>query len=137
MGYGASVESPLQHLGRSGDEGLDGSIAQDRLGLDVVFVQAKRWATDRTVGRPDIQAFVGALHGARATKGVFITTARFSREAADYASSVGNVRIVLVDGRQLSQLMIQHGVGVTADRSYTVNRVDEDFFAEELGAATG
>jgi hypothetical protein len=109
MGYGG-LETPTEHLGRTGDAGLDGLIRLDKLGLDVVYVQAKRY-TDRHVGRPDIQAFVGALHGAQASRGVFITTSRFSADALDYADLV-NARLVLIDGPELAALVIEHGCGV-------------------------
>jgi restriction system protein len=127
LGYGG-LDTPTEHLGRSGDAGLDGLIRLDRLGLDVVYVQAKRY-TDRHVGRPDIQAFVGALHGAQASRGVFITTSRFSVEARDYADRV-NARLVLIDGPELAALMIEHDCGVIIEESYTLKQVDENFFEE-------
>ncbi len=127
MGYGG-LETPSEHLGRTGDGGLDGLIRLDKLGLDVVYVQAKRY-TDRHVGRPDIQAFVGALHGAQATRGVFITTSRFSKEARDYADRV-NARLVLIDGPDLAALMIDHNCGVITEESYRLKQVDENFFDE-------
>jgi restriction system protein len=127
MGYGG-LETPTEHLGRAGDAGLDGLIRLDKLGLDVVYVQAKRY-TDRHVGRPDIQAFVGALHGAQASRGVFITTSRFSADAIDYADRV-NARLVLIDGPELAALMIEHGCGVIVEETYTLKQVDENFFDE-------
>ncbi len=99
-------------VGRSGDEGIDGIIKEDRLGLDSIYIQAKRWGKDRTVGRPDIHQFAGALQGQRARKGVFITTARFSQEAVRFAGSV-QTTIVLIDGQQLAQFMLECGVGVS------------------------
>lgn len=126
MGYGGSREDAPQRLGRSGDEGVDGVIREDRLGLDLIYVQAKRWTN--VVGRPEIQRFFGALHGRRATKGVFITTSGFSREALEYAEGV-SPRVILVDGQELAQLMIEHGVGVTVNRKYEIKRLDLDYFA--------
>jgi restriction system protein len=130
MGYGGSREDAATHLGRSGDEGLDGSVAQDHLGLDTIYVQAKRWSLDRHVRRQDIQAFVGALQGARATKGVFLTTTRFSAEAETYARTVPGSRIVLIDGRRLTSMMIERGVGVTTTRTYSLKQIDEDYFLQ-------
>jgi restriction system protein len=127
MGYGG-LETPTEHLGAPGDAGLDGLICLDPLGLDVVYVQAKRY-TDRHVGRPDIQAFVGALHGAQATRGVFITTSRFSADARDYAERV-NARLVLIDGPELAALMIEHDCGVIVEESFVLKQVDENFFEE-------
>jgi restriction system protein len=127
MGYGG-LEAATEHLGAPGDAGLDGLIRLDVLGLDVVYVQAKRY-TDRHVGRPDIQAFVGALHGAQATRGVFITTSRFSSDARDYAERV-NARLVLIDGPELAALMIEHNCGVVVEESFVLKRVDENFFEE-------
>jgi restriction system protein len=127
MGYGG-LEAPAEHLGGPGDAGLDGLIRLDALGLDVVYVQAKRY-TDRHVGRPDIQAFVGALHGAQASRGVFITTSRFSADARDYADRV-NARIVLIDGPELAALMIEHDCGVVVEESFVLKQVDENFFED-------
>jgi restriction system protein len=121
MGYGG-LETPSEHAG------LDGLIRLDPLGLDVVYVQAKRY-TDRHVGRPDIQAFVGALHGAQATRGVFITTSRFSTDARDYAERV-NARLVLIDGPELAALMIEHDCGIVVEESFVLKHVDENFFEE-------
>ncbi|MDQ3662238.1 MAG: restriction endonuclease, partial [Actinomycetota bacterium] len=108
--------------------GVDGVIREDRLGLDLIYVQAKRWTN--VVGRPEIQKFFGALHGQRATKGVFITTSSFSREALEYADGV-TPRVILVDGKELAQLMIEHSVGVTASREYELKRLDLDYFVSE------
>ncbi|MCB9653136.1 MAG: restriction endonuclease [Deltaproteobacteria bacterium] len=126
MGYGAS-RSAIQRTGSSGDGGIDGIITLDRLGLEKVYVQAKRW--QGKVGRPEIQAFFGALAGRRASKGVFITTSAFSREAQDFAEQVSD-HIVLVDGRLLTSLMIEYGVGVSNERSIRVGRIDSDYFEE-------
>jgi restriction system protein len=128
MGYGGR-EAPTEHLGAPGDAGLDGLIRLDPLGLDVVYVQAKRY-TDHHVGRPDIQAFVGALHGAQASRGVFITTSRFSHEARDYAERV-NARLVLIDGPELAALMIEHDCGVIVEEAFVLKQVDENFFEDE------
>jgi restriction system protein len=125
MGYGGSRADAAEAIGKSGDEGLDGLIKEDRLGLDIIYVQAKRWAT--TVGRPEIQEFAGALHGQHATKGIFITTSDFSRDANDYVSKIGS-KIVLIDGSRLAELMIEFGVAVATEATYTVKRIDNDFF---------
>lgn len=127
MGYGDRIDGADEHRGRPGDEGIDGVIRQDPLGIDLVYMQAKRYAPDVTVGRPDIQAFVGALHGAQASRGIFITTSRFSSGAIDYAERVG-VRIILIDGQRLAELMLRYGIGVEPDLVATLYRVDEDFF---------
>ena len=127
MGYGG-LEAPAEHLGAPGDAGLDGLIRLDPLGLDVVYVQAKRY-TDHHVGRPDIQAFVGALHGAQASRGIFITTSRFSPQAVDYADRV-NARVILIDGPELAALMIEHDCGVVVEEAFVLKQVDENFFEE-------
>ena len=128
MGYGGSRTDAGQAVGKSGDEGIDGVISEDRLGLDVVYLQAKKW--DGTVGRPEIQKFVGALQGRRARKGVFITTGLFSAEAAAYVEHI-DPKVVLIDGRRLAELMMDFEVGVTTTRTYHVKRVDSDYFDEE------
>lgn len=130
MGYGGSRQDAGQAVGQSGDGGIDGIIKEDRLGLDVVYVQAKRW--EGNVGRPVVQAFAGSLEGQRARKGVLITTSAFSAEAVDYVSKIEK-KIVLVDGRALAELMIEHGVGVHLVQRYELKRVDDDYFA---GVAT-
>jgi len=127
MEYGGSQSDAGQVVGKSGDEGIDGIINQDRLGLDVVYLQAKRW--DGTVGRPEIQKFVGALHGKRARKGVFITTGAFTADATAYVEHI-DPKVVLIDGRRLSELMIDFEVGVTTSRTYRVQRADSDYFDE-------
>lgn len=127
MGYGGP-HGDSQRLGRSGDEGIDGVIREDPLGLDLIYVQAKRWGNN--VQRPDIQRFFGALHGQGATKGVFITTSDFSPQAKEYADGV-SPRVILVHGRQLAELMIDNGVGVTVEQTYEVKRLDLDYFTEE------
>jgi restriction system protein len=128
MGYGGSLKEAGEAIGRSGDEGIDGIIKEDRLGLDVIYLQAKKW--EGTVGRPEIQKFVGALHGKRAKKGVFITTGSFSSEAVSYVETI-DPKVVLIDGRQLAQFMIDFGLGVTESSTYQVKRIDSDYFGEE------
>jgi restriction system protein len=129
MGYGGTRSSVIQRLGRSGDEGIDGIVNEDPLGLDVVYVQAKRYAPDNSIGRERIQQFAGALVGQGATKGVFVTTSSFSRGAVEYAQRVPQ-RIILVDGAELTKLMIQYGVGVRTDRTVELKRIDLDYFEE-------
>jgi restriction system protein len=126
MGYGGSEEEASQHLGRSGDDGVDGVIKEDPLGLDVVFLQAKRWG-DQPVRRPDVQAFAGSLEGQRARKGVFITTSHFTRDAHEYVNRIEK-RIVLIDGEHLARLMIEHRVGVAETKTYSLLRLDESDF---------
>ena len=128
MGYGGSVEDAASVLGRAGDEGIDGMIKEDKLGLDAVYVQAKRWS--QNVGRPEVQAFAGSLEGARARKGVFITTSDFTPDAREYVKRIEK-KIVLIDGRQLAELMIDHDVGVTVAHTYKLKRLDSDYFEEE------
>ena len=128
MGYGGSHEDAARQLGKSGDGGIDGVIDEDRLGLDRIYVQAKRYAST-IVGRPEIQGFVGSLVGVSANKGVFVTTSTFSRQAIDYVKALQQ-RVVLIDGNRLSELMIEFGVGVRVSRVVEVKRLDEDFFAE-------
>ena len=129
MGYGSS-EDDLQHLGGSGDGGVDGVIRQDKFGLDQIYIQAKRYGS-ANVGRPDIQSFVGALTGQQATRGVFITTSGFSKDAKDFARSIQQYRVILVDGEELVRLMIEHKVGVTVLRTLEIVEIDENFFAED------
>jgi restriction system protein len=128
MGYGGSRRDAGQAIGRTGDEGVDGIIKEDRLGLDAIYIQAKRWKA--TVGRPDIQGFAGSLEGHRARKGVFITTSQFSPDAKDYVSRIER-KIILIDGQQLANLCIDFGVGAAEVTSYTVKRIDLDYFEEE------
>lgn len=128
MGYGGSRKDAGAAIGKSGDEGIDGIIKEDPLGLDVIYIQAKKW--DNTVSRPEIQKFAGALQGKRARKGIFITTSNYSREAKEYASSIEN-KIILIDGDQLTQLMIDHNIGVGPIASYETKKIDLDYFAEE------
>lgn len=128
MGYGGSRKDAGQAVGQSGDGGIDGIIKEDKLGLDAVYIQAKRW--ENTVGRPVVQAFAGSLEGQRARKGVLITTSQFSPDARDYVSRIEK-KIVLIDGEQLTQFMIEHGIGVAEVATYTVKKMDQDYFGEE------
>lgn len=130
MGYGGSHEDAALRLGRTGDGGVDGVIDEDRLGLDRIYVQAKRYASHVGIGRPEVQGFVGSLVGLGATKGVFVTTSSFSQPAAEFVRHLPQ-RIVLIDGDRLAELMIEHDVGVRVSRTIEVKRVDEDFFVEE------
>ena len=127
MGYGGSRED-AEAVGRSGDGGIDGTINEDRLGLDVVYAQAKRW--EANVSRPELQKFAGALQGKRARKGIFITTSDFARGAREYVKTVDS-KIVLMDGRQLAEYMIDHNVGVSTVKTYEIKRVDSDYFDED------
>lgn len=129
MGYGGGDPTMGERIGRSGDGGIDGIVKEDALGLDAVYVQAKRYAPGSKVGRPALQGFVGSLTGEGAIKGVFVTTSDFSREARDYLNKVQH-RIVLVNGERLARLIIQHKVGVRARRTYVLRSVDEDYFTE-------
>lgn len=128
MGYGGSRKDAGEAVGRSGDEGIDGIIKEDRLGLDIIYIQAKRW--ERTVGRPEIHQFAGALAGQRARKGIFITISSFSKDAREFVAGI-DTKIVLVDGKQLAELMMDHNVGVATTSIYEVKRVDSDYFTEE------
>jgi restriction system protein len=128
MGYGGSRRDAGQAVGQSGDGGIDGIIKEDKLGLDVVYIQAKRW--EATVGRPVVQTFAGSLAGQKARKGVLITTSQFSQEAKDYVNKI-EMKIVLIDGEQLAQFMIDHGIGVTEVASYTIKKADLDYFGDE------
>jgi restriction system protein len=127
MGYGGTRKDAGQAMGRSGDGGIDGIIKEDRLGLDAIYIQAKRW--EGTVGRPEIQKFVGALQGQRAKKGIFITTSAFTSDAVSYAAMIEN-KVVLIDGEMLAKLMIDSGVGVSSVAAYEIKRVDSDYFVE-------
>lgn len=128
MGYGGTLQDAGQAIGRTGDEGIDGVIKEDRLGLDSVYIQAKRW--DGVVGRPEIQKFAGALQGRHARKGIFITTGRFSEEAHEYVKNIES-KIVLIDGETLVELMIDNDVGVNTVRSIQIKKIDHDYFTEE------
>jgi len=127
MGYGGSRKDAGEAIGKSGDEGIDGIIKEDKLGLDTIYIQAKRW--ENTVSRPEIQKFAGALQGQKAKKGVFITTSSFSNGAKDYAAIIES-RVVLIDGERLAQLMIDYDIGVSKIKSYEVKKIDTDYFTE-------
>jgi restriction system protein len=127
MGYGGSRSDAGQAVGQAGDEGIDGIISEDRLGLDMIYLQAKKW--EGCVGRPEVQKFVGALHGKRAKKGVFITTGIFSSEAVAYVGHI-EPKVVLIDGKRLASLMIDFEVGVATARTYAIKRIDSDYFDE-------
>jgi len=125
MGYGGNRKDAGEAIGRSGDEGIDGIIKEDPLGLDIIYLQAKRY--EGTVGRPDIQKFAGALQGQRAKKGIFISTSSYSKEARDFASKI-DTKIILIDGSMLARLMFDHGVGVSVNTVYEAKRIDTDYF---------
>jgi len=129
MGYGGTRKDAARAVGRVGDEGIDGIIDEDRLGLDVIYIQAKRWNRDNKVGSPQIQAFVGALHGHHARKGVFITTADFSKAANDFISNI-ETKVILINGERLANLMIDYGIGVSTKNEYEIKEVDSDYFGE-------
>jgi len=128
MGYGGTRRDAGEAIGRSGDEGIDGIIKEDRLGLDIVYLQAKRW--ENPVSRPEIQKFAGALQGQKAKKGIFITTSAFTKDAKEYAEKIES-KIVLIDGEKLAQFMIDHSIGVSQVASYTIKKVDNDYFNED------
>jgi len=128
MGYGGSIQDAGKAIGKSGDEGIDGIIKEDKLGLDVIYIQAKRW--EGVVGRPEIQKFVGALAGQRAKKGVFITTSSFTKEATTYAVQM-DTKIVLIDGETLAQYMIDFNLGVSIQNTYKIKKIDSDYFEED------
>ena len=130
MGYGGSHRSAAAQLGRSGDGGVDGIINEDRLGLDRVYIQAKRYVQENSVGRSDVQAFVGSLVGLGATKGVFVTTSSFSNHAQEFVRHLSQ-RVILIDGTRLAELMMEHNVGVRVNRTIEFKRLDEDYFAED------
>lgn len=127
MGYGGSIQEAGKAIGRTGDEGIDGTIKEDRLGLDIIYIQAKKWARNVTVSRPELQKFYGALAGPGAKKGIFITTSSFSKAALEFAPR-SDVKVVLIDGEQLTELMIDYDVGVNTSDKYEIKRIDMDFF---------
>ena len=129
MGSGGSRRDAGEKVGKSGDGGIDGVIKEDKLGLGQIYIQAKRW-DEGQVGSKEIQAFVGALHGRKASKGVFLTTSGFSKPAKEYAQSIQD-KVILIDGSELAYLMIEHGVGVSTVASYDVRKIDSDYFTEE------
>jgi len=130
MGYGGSIKDAGKAMGKSGDEGIDGTIKEDRLGLDIIYIQAKRWRPGNVVGRPEIQKFVGALAGQGAKKGIFITTSSFSKEALEYTPR-NETKIVLIDGEQLTQHMIDYNLGCATQQTYELKKLDSDYFEEE------
>ena len=132
MGYGSGIEGAGMVTQASNDGGIDGIIKEDQLGFSHIYIQAKQWSLEQTVGKPEIQKFVGALQGQQAQKGLFITTARFSSGAIQYANNLLGVKVVLVDGSALTKLMIKNSVGVSLEQTYEVKKIDSDFFAEEL-----
>lgn len=130
MGYGGSLKDAGRVVGKAGDEGIDGTINEDKLGLDIIYIQAKRWKPGNVVGRPDLQQFVGALAGQGAKKGIFITTSTFTKEAKNYVPR-NETKIILIDGEMLAQYMIEYNVGVTIQQIYQVKKIDNDYFDEE------
>jgi len=130
MGYGGSIKDAGKAIGKSGDEGIDGTIKEDKLGLDIIYIQATRWKPSNVVGRPELQKFVGALAGQGAKKGIFITTSNFTKEALEYTPK-NETKIVLIDGHQLAQLMIDYNLGCTSQQLYEVKKIDNDYFGEE------
>lgn len=130
MGYGGSMKDAGNAIGKTGDEGIDGTIKEDKLGLDIIYIQAKRWQQGNVVGRPEIQKFVGALAGQGAKKGIFITTSSFTKEAIDYTPR-NETKIVLIDGVPLAQMMIDYNLGVTTVNTYELKRIDSDYFGDE------
>jgi restriction system protein len=135
IGYGGSLADAGKAIGKSGDGGIDGVIKEDKLGLDLLYIQAKRWE-NASVGRPEIQKFVGALHGKKARKGIFICTSTFTKDAKDYAE-VLETKVILIDGAQLAELMFDYGVGVSTESNYVVKRIDSDFFEDEASSSKG
>ncbi len=130
MGYGGSIKDAGKAIGKSGDEGIDGTIKEDKLGLDIIYIQAKRWRPGNVVGRPELHKFVGALAGQGAKKGIFITTSNFTKEALEYTPK-NETKIVLIDGEQLAQLMIDYNLGCTTQQIYELKKIDSDYFGEE------
>lgn len=131
MGYGGSLPNAGTVTPQTGDEGIDGIIREDKLGFSLIYIQAKCWNLDKTIGRPEIQKFVGALAGQGAAKGLFITTARFTKEAVAYAEKQHTTKVVLVDGAMLAKLMIEYNLGVSTETTYEIKKLDTDFFNDE------
>jgi restriction system protein len=129
MGYGGNAMDAGKAIGKSGDGGIDGVIKQDKLGIESIYLQAKRY-TDGPVGRKELQSFFGALTGVHSTKGVFITTSRFTKEAEDFVKGVSTHRVILIDGEELVRLMVANNVGVTLEKSYSICKIDNDYFEE-------
>jgi len=132
MGYGGSLADAGRAIGKSGDGGIDGVIKEDRLGLEQIYIQAKRW-DNTSVGRPEIQKFVGALHGKRARKGIFLTTSTFTKDALEYASGL-DIKVILIDGQELAKFMFDFEVGISTESTYVVKRIDNDFFEDDAGS---
>lgn len=128
IGYGGTVEDAAKVIGKTGDEGIDGIIKEDKLGFNMIYIQAKRWDIDRTIGRPEIQRFVGALAGQGASKGLFITTAKFSQQAYEYVKKQHTTKVVLVGGMTLAKFMIDYDLGVSTVSVYPIKKLDSDFF---------
>jgi restriction system protein len=128
MGYGGSLKDAGRATRLTNDEGIDGIIKEDKLGLDFIYIQAKRWDT-QPIGRPDIQSFVGALDGQRANKGVFITTSRFAETAVNYVKTITK-KVILIDGEQLATYMIEYGIGVSTITTYELKKIDNDYFED-------
>lgn len=133
MGYGGSLIDAGKAIGKSGDEGVDGVIKEDKLGLDEIYVQAKRWAGS-SVGRPEVQKFVGALHGKRSRRGIFLTTSTFTKDAELYVNGL-ETKVVLIDGLLLAQYMFEYGIGVSTEGTYEIKRLDSSFFEEDSFAS--
>jgi restriction system protein len=130
IGYGGSIKDAGKAIGKSGDEGIDGTIKEDKLGLDIIYIQAKKWRPGIVVGRPELHKFVGALAGQGAKKGIFITTSNFTKDALEYTPK-NETKIVLIDGEQLAQLMIDYNLGCTTQQTYELKKIDSDYFGEE------
>ena len=130
MGYGGSIKDAGKAIGKANDEGIDGTIKEDKLGLDVIYIQAKRWKDGNVVGRPELQKFVGALAGQGAKKGIFITASTFTKEALEYTPK-NETKIILIDGIELAELMIEYNVGVSNQQTYEIKKMDNDYFDEE------
>jgi len=130
MGYGGSAKDAGKAIGKASDEGIDGTIKEDKLGLDVIYIQAKRWKKGNVVGRPELQKFVGALAGQGAKKGIFITASSFTKEALEYTPK-NETKIILIDGIQLSELLIEYNIGVSNQQTYEIKKMDNDYFEEE------
>lgn len=131
MGYGGSAKEAGKAIEKTGDEGIDGVIKEDKLGLDIIYIQAKRWGETNTVGRPEIQKFVGALAGQGAKKGIFITTSKFTRDAIEYTPR-NETKVVLIDGQALTRLMIENNIGVSPIINYEIKRIDNDYFEQQI-----
>ena len=132
MGYGHGIEDAGKVTRATGDGGIDGIIKEDQLGFSNIYIQAKKWSAEHKVSRPELQKFAGALQGEKATKGLFITTTEFTKDAKDFAANLLSSNIVLIDGYQLTRLMIKHNLGVAVEQTFEVKRIDSDFFSEDL-----